>query len=186
MIWLILGLALWAAAHIFKRAAPGARAALQERIGDASKGLFAVAILLSVVLMVIGYRAAPFVPVWTPPAWAVHVNNLLMLASVALFGVGNSKSRLRGRMRHPMLIGFATWCVAHLLVNGDVASMVLWIPLLAWAFLEIALINAREPAPQPFEGGTLAGDVRLAIITVVVFAVIVVIHGWLGAWPLPA
>ena len=186
MIWLIFGLALWIVAHAFKRAAPGARAALQARMGNVSKGVFAAAIVLSVVLMVIGYRAAEFVPVWTPPAWGIHVNNLLMLAAVALFGVGNSKSRLRGRMRHPMLIGFATWCVAHLLVNGDVASLVLWTVLLVWALGEIALINAREPAPEPYAGGTLFGDIRLAVITVVVFAVIVLLHGWLGRWPLPA
>ena len=41
MIVLVLGLALWIAAHVFKRAAPGPRAQLQARMGPASKGLFA-------------------------------------------------------------------------------------------------------------------------------------------------
>ena len=185
MIWLIVGLALWVAAHAFKRVAPAARASLQDRMGDASKGVFAVLLLLSVVLMVVGYRWAEFIPLWQPPAWGIHLNNLLMLVAVALFGLGNSKSRLRGRLRHPQLTGFATWCVAHLLVNGDVASLVLWGVLLVWAVAEVPLINASEPTPPRFEGGTLAGDIRLGIITVVVFAVIVVIHGWLGPWPLP-
>lgn len=184
MIWLILGLALWVAAHCLKRLAPHARAALQERLGNASKGLIAAAIGLSVVLMVIGYRWSEFVPVWTPPAWAVHVNNLMMVVAVVLFGIGKSKSRLRGLMRHPMLIGFATWCVAHLLVKGDLSSIVMWGVLLVWALAEIRLINASEPAPPPFEGGSVAGDVRLGIISLVVFAVIVALHGWLGPWPL--
>jgi uncharacterized membrane protein len=186
MILLILGLALWVAAHVFKRVAPGARAQMQERMGDGSKVAFAVVLLLSVVLMVFGYRAAPFVPVWNPPPWTIHVNNLLMLGAVALFGAGKSKSHLRGKLRHPQLTGFATWCVAHLLVNGDLASIVMWVVLLVWALAEMPLINAREPAPPPFEGATLAGDIRLGVITVIVFAVIVVIHGWLGPWPLPA
>ena len=37
-----------------------------------------------------------------------------------------------------------------------------------------------RPAP-----GTVAGDVRLVVITLVVFAVIATIHTWLGYWPFP-
>ncbi len=186
MIWLLLGLAIWVAAHMFKRVAPAARAAMQDRIGNASRGIFAVLLVLSVVLMVVGYRAVDFVPVWQPPAWTVHVNNLLMLAAVALFGLGSSKSRLRGTLRHPQLTGFSLWCIAHLLVNGDLASLILWGVLLVWALAEIPLINAREPRPAPFEGGSLAGDIRLGVITLVVYAVIAAIHTWLGYWPFPA
>ena len=185
MIWLILGLALWWGAHLFKRVAPGPRAAMSRRMGDASKGVFAVLLVTSVVLLVIGFRAAEFVPVWDPPPWTWHVNNLLMLVAVGLFGLGHSKSRLRGSLRHPQLTGFGLWCIAHLLVNGDVASLVLWGALLAWALVEMPLINAQEPSPEPFTGGTVAGDVRLVVITVVLFAVIGVLHGWLGRWPFP-
>ena len=46
-------------------------------------------------------------------------------------------------------------------------------------------VNAREPAPQRFEGGSLAGDIRLGIITLVVFAAIAAVHAWLGYWPFP-
>ena len=52
MLLLILGLALWVLAHIFKRIAPDRRAAL----GDPGKELFAAGIGIGVVLMVVGYR----------------------------------------------------------------------------------------------------------------------------------
>ena len=48
------------------------------------------------------------------------------------------------------------------------------------------LINRREPRPAPFTGGTMAGDVRLTLISLVVFAVIAAVHAWLGVWPFPA
>lgn len=185
MIWLLLGLFVWWAAHLFKRAAPGPRAAMQDRMGDASKGLFAAVLVLSIVLMVIGYRQAAFVPVYTPPAWGVHVNNLLMLVAIALFGLGSSKSPLRGRLRHPMLLGFALWAALHLLVNGDVAALVLFGGLLLWALVEIPVINAREPAWEPYRGGTTAGTVRLVLISVVLYGIITAIHAWLGVWPFP-
>ena len=40
------------------------------------------------VLIVVGYRRAPFVPVYDPPSWGIHLNNLLMLCAVGLLGAG--------------------------------------------------------------------------------------------------
>lgn len=185
MTLLILGLALWVLAHLFKRLAPEARAAMAERMGDASKGVIALALVISIVLMVIGYRAAGFVHVYVPPSWGIHLNNLLMLVAVLLLGLGHSKSRIRGIMRHPMLTSVIVWSVAHLLVNGDLASLILFGVLALWALVEMRVINRAEPDYVAAEPGTVAGDIRLAIITLVVFAVISGIHAWLGYWPFP-
>lgn len=183
MTLLIIGLLLWSGVHLLKRIAPGLRAGMQEKMGDGSKGLIAVLLLVSVVLMVIGYRGAESEFLWGRSVATTGINNLLMLISVALFGVGNSKSRLRGKMRHPMLTGMILWGVAHILVNGDTASLVLFGGLIAWAVLEMVLINRADPEFTPYEGGSKAGDIRLAVITVVVFAVIAGIHTWLGYYP---
>ncbi|MSU89579.1 hypothetical protein GE300_08110 [Rhodobacteraceae bacterium 2CG4] len=186
MAVLVLGVALWWAAHLFKRMLPGPRALIAERLGDASKGVIALMLLLSVVLMVIGYRTSDFVPVYETPLWLRHVNNLLMFVSVVLFGMGASKGRMRSWLRHPMLTGFIVWAVAHLLVNGDLSSLILFGGLLAWALVEIPVINAAEPGwvrPAP---GPAKGDVRLLLISVAVFVVIGLIHGWIGPSPFGA
>lgn len=186
MILLLLGLALWIAAHAFKAAAPGARADLAARLGDGpARGAMAAGIGLGLLLMILGYRAAPFVAIWTPPLWTVHLNNLLMLVAFIVFGMGMSKGRARAWLRHPMLTGVAIWALAHLLVNGDLASILLFGGLGAWALAEMALINARDGAwvrPAP---GPASGDVRLVIIGVVAFSVTAAIHAWLGVWPFP-
>lgn len=179
MTWLVLGVALFAAAHYFKRLAPG----LREPLGMAGKGLVAVLLVLAIWLMVIGYRAADVVVLWDFGAGARGINNLLMLVAVIIFGVGNSKSRLREKMRHPMLTAALIWVVAHLLVNGDLASVVLFGGLGLWALGEIVLINRAEPDYVPFKGGTKQGDIRLAVIGLVVFAVIAGIHTWIGPSP---
>ena len=185
MTLLLIGLILWWAAHLFKRVAPAQRAALTHRFGDGSKGIVAAALLVSVVLMVIGYRSADFVPVYDPPSWGRHLNNLAMFFAIALFGLGSSKSRLRGTLRHPMLTGMAVWAVAHLLVNGDSASLVLFGSMAVWSLVTMIVINRAEPAPPAFTGGSAAGDLRLAIISAALYAVIAGIHGWLGYWPFP-
>ncbi|MBC56260.1 MAG: hypothetical protein CL814_04930 [Confluentimicrobium sp.] len=178
---LILGLLVWSVPHLFKRLAPEMRAGL----GDKFKGIVALLVVAGVVLMVIGYRGAEVVPLWYPPSWTMHLTDLLMLFAVALFGLGNSKSRLRGRLRHPMLLGVITWAVGHLLVNGDLASVVLFGGMLIWAVLSIFAINAREPEWERWQGGSVAGDIRLGVITVVVYAAIAGIHYWIGPSPFP-
>ena len=183
MTLMILGLILWTAAHMFKRIAPGPRQALQDRMGDASKGIFAVILLLSVVLMVIGYRGADSAFYWGRSPATTGINNLLMLIAVALYGVGNSKSRLRAKMRHPMLWGTVIWAGSHILVNGDSASLILFGWLAIWALAEMALINRAVHDYVPYDGGSVAGDVRLAVIAIVVYAVIAGIHTWLGYYP---
>ncbi|MGR3495689.1 NnrU family protein [Citreimonas sp.] len=179
-VLLILGLALWVLAHLFKRIAPERRA----RMGDGGKGLVAAGVLGGVVLMVIGYRGTGFVNLWYPPAFLVHVNNLLMLLAIFVFGMSATTGRLRGVMRHPQLTAVKIWAVAHLLVNGDLASVILFGGLLLWAVAEVILINRSEDWVRP-ERGEPKGDVKLVIITLVVFAVVTGIHAWLGVWPFP-
>jgi uncharacterized membrane protein len=179
MTILLLGVVLWWAAHLFKRIAPGPRAAM----GDAGKGVVAVALVISVVLMVIGYRDAEIVPVYTPLAGMGHLNNLMMLVAVFLFGVGGTKGTLYTRMRHPMLWGTVIWAVAHLLVNGDLASVVLFGGIGIWALVAMAAINRSGPWERPTNGRGVLGDAMNAVGTLVLFAVIAGVHAWLGYSP---
>lgn len=180
MILLSLGVILWAAAHYFKRFAPEQRAAM----GDKGKGLVAVAIVASLLMMIFGYRGAEFIHVWAPPSWTVHLNNLMMLVAVIVYGMSATTGRLRGKMRHPQLTAVKIWAVAHLLVNGDLASIILFGGLLAWAVGSVILINRAGPwvRPQP---GNPKKDILLVVITLVLFAVMTAIHAWLGVWPFP-
>ena len=176
MTLLILGLALWWAAHFFKRLAPGAR----EGMGDKGRAVVALAVLAAVVLMVLGYRGAEFVPVYTPLPGMGHANNTLMLVSIFLFGVGGTKGTLYPRMRHPMLWGTVVWAVAHLLVNGDMASLVLFGGIGLWALVQMAAINRTSAWVPPAGGRGIKGDAMNLVGTLVLLAVIALVHNWLG------
>ena len=186
MALLILGLLLWTGAHLFGRAFPDRRTAFAERLGTGpAKGVFALLLVLAIVLMVAGYRSISFIPLYQPPPWTVHVNNLLMLVAIALLGMGQSKGRTRSWFRHPMLMGVTVWAFAHLLVNGDLASLILFLGLAAWANVHMAIISAQEPHWERPVPGSAVGDLRLLAITLVLYAIITAIHTWLGAWPFP-
>jgi uncharacterized membrane protein len=176
---LVLGLLIWVGAHIFKRVAPEQRAAM----GDKGKGVVAVALFISLGLMIWGYRGAEFINVWYPPSFLTHINNLLMLVAIFVFGMSATTGRLRGKMRHPQLTAVKIWAVAHLMVNGDLASIILFGGMLAWAVLEVILINKAVPVwdrPQP---GEAKRDIILVVITLVVYVVVALIHMWLGVSP---
>ena len=183
MTLILLGLLLWVVAHFFKRVLPNARNAMNTRMGAGpARGVMSVLILLSVVLMVMGYRGHEAAQIYAPMAGMGHLNNLLMVVSVVLFGMSGSKGRLGTMLRHPMLLGVLVWAFAHLLVNGDMASIVLFGGMAVWAVLQIMLINARETWERPARGPA-SGDVKLLIISAVVFIVIVGIHTMLGHSP---
>ena len=175
----ILGLLLWSQAHFFKRLAPARHAAL----GDRSKKIVAVLIVISVVVMIFGYRMADFIPIWTPPAFLTGINNLLMLAAFFLIGMSATKGRLKGWMRHPMLLAVKVWALAHLMVNGDLASIVLFGGMLAWAVVSVILINRAEPEYVRPEPGPASKDILLVVISIVTFVIATVIHLALGVNP---
>ncbi|WP_333683858.1 NnrU family protein [Pontibaca methylaminivorans] len=179
MLYLILGLLLWSGAHLFGRILPRQRQAL----GMPGKGLVALGVLAGLVLMVIGYRAAdPGTIYWGRHPATTGIADLLMLFAVYLFAVSGLRTGLARVIRHPQLTAVKTWAVAHLLVNGDLPSFVLFGGLLAWAVVSVIVINRAEPRkvlpPAPRHR-----EIAAVIATLVVYALIAWLHGWLGYDP---
>jgi uncharacterized membrane protein len=179
MTLIILGLLLWWGSHLFKRLAPGPRA----RLGDPGKGLVALGVVASVVLMVMGYRGHTAPDLWYPPAFLTHVNNLLMLLAVYLYAASGMKTRITRAIRHPQLTAVKTWAVAHLLVNGDLASVILFGGLLAWAVVEVILINRADPRGPLPEPAPMGKEIGAVVGAAVVTGAIGWVHNWLGVWP---
>lgn len=179
MTLLVLGVALWWGAHLFKRLAPGARA----QMGNAGKGLVAVAIFASIALMYVGYGQADG-PVWWGRSPAlVGINNLLMLLAVYFYAADGAKTWLARKVRHPQLTGFKIWAFAHLLVNGDLASVVLFGGLLAWAVVTVIILNRAQPEWTPPAPRPAQKEIVAIVITLVVLVAVMLIHNWLGVQP---
>lgn len=179
MTILMLGVVVWWGAHLFKRVAPTMRAGM----GEKAKGPIAIALLVSVGLMVWGYWGAEAVPVYSPWPGMGHLNNLAMLIAIYLYGVGGTKGVLYPRMRHPMLWGTVLWAGSHLIVNGDLASIVLFGGIGLWALVSIFVINRAQDWTPPVGGRGLKGDAMNLVGTLVLYGVIAGIHVWAGHSP---
>lgn len=176
MLLLIIGVALWSLAHLFKRLAPARRAAM----GEKGKGPVALALLVSLVLMVIGYRMVDWGYLWGRSPALVGINNLLMLFSVYLFAASGMKTWITSKIRHPQLTAVKVWALAHIIVNGDMASFVLFGGLMAWAVVEMIVIN-RADRPAKATGPFAAKKEVMALVgTLIVFGVIAGAHYLLG------
>jgi uncharacterized membrane protein len=183
---LIIGVVIWWDAHLFKPLMPKPRQYMEDKLGNGARGIMTVIILISVVMMVVGYRSADVVPLYTPIEGIGHLNNVMMLIAVTMMGMGASKGRARTWLRHPMLWGSIVWAVAHLLVNGDLASLILFGGIGAWALASIFVINTTEGEWKRPKAGPISGDIKLVVIGFVLYIAIAAIHTMLGYSPFGA
>ena len=87
MSFLILGLVLFLGAHSVRVFAEGRRTGMRARLGEnAYKGMYSVASLVGLALIVVGYGAARQQPVllWLPPVWTRHLAALLTVPAFIL------------------------------------------------------------------------------------------------------
>lgn len=177
MVMLSAGVLLWAVVHLVPGPGQTIRQKIIGAIGERPyKGVFSLALLLALALIVLGWRSTVPEPVYLPPAWGGAAAILLMPVAVLLFAASHARTRLKRVLRHPQLTSVVVWSAAHLLANGDNRSLLLFGGLGVWALLEIAVINSREgPWVKPL-APPVANEIRLLAIALVVFAVLVYLH----------
>lgn len=143
---LIAGLLLFIGIHLLPTFV-GVRRGLLERLGEYPyKGIFALSALLGMALIIIGYRQAGLVPVWNPPAWGRQAVYLIMPIVFILLTAAYIPGNIKRFTRHPMLWGVTLWAVVHLLVKGDLASMLVFIGLALFALFDMVSANRRGAA----------------------------------------
>lgn len=146
----ILGLIVFFGAHLFTPLMRGARERLQKRLGaGAYKGLYSIVSAAGLALIIVGWPNADRTVLFVSPYWLVYAAwALTLLAFIALAAAYLPKGRIAAGLKHPMLAGVKLWAFAHLLVNGDVRSLLLFGSFLAYGVLDRILVKKRgEPTP---------------------------------------
>jgi len=167
MSLLIAGMFVLIATNSIRIFADSWRSRMVSKIGPMPwKGLISVASLVGIILMSKGYAAARAAPVllWQSPVWMSHLVSLLMLVAFILFIAAYvPKNVIKARLGHPMIISLKIWAFVHLLANGNVADLLLFGGLLAWAVMSFRAARQRDRR----EGVTrVAGSAMPTVITV--------------------
>ena len=171
MVTLLIGIIVFLGVHTLATQRD-TRASLIEHFGEGPyKGLFSVGAVVGFVLIVWGfslYRSQGWIQVWEPPTWTRHLTITLMwFAFVSLACMNPAPSRIRGWLRHPMLVAIKIWALAHLLANGDLGGMLLFGAFLAWAVYDRIAVKRRGDLGAPrISSFTAADGVNLAVGTV--------------------
>lgn len=177
MTLLIAGVVLWSISHLFPAAAPGARANLADRFGEGPyKGLFALDIILALVLIVLGWKAATPTPIYTPPLYGSPVPSIFLVIAVLLFVTSKAPNNLKRYIRHPQLSAVLFWGIGHLLTNGDSRSLVLFGGLALWAAVQIVFTNKRDGQWKKPNSVPLPKDIITIAVAVAVFAGLLYFH----------
>jgi len=131
MTLLIIGIAAFLSLHVVPTF-PDLRERLVARLGEGPyKGLFALLSVASFILLVYGFAKAPLIQLWSPPSWTRWVAIVLMLPAFIFLVAGYVPGQIKAKLKHPFLVAIKTWALAHLIANGDLASIVLFGSFLA-------------------------------------------------------
>ena len=175
MILLTMAVLVWIGCHS-GIAGSRLRNVLAARIGDAGfRGGFSILSLLAISFLIVTYRQAPLMPLWTTPAWLGWVLVVAMLPAFLLFvasvltrsptavgGEAALQREPRGILRitrHPMLWSFTIWAAVHVMGNGDAASLLFFGAFLLTALVGMPSIDAKVAAHDP------SGWQRFAAVT---------------------
>jgi uncharacterized membrane protein len=167
----ILGLAVFFAAHVFVTFRAARADAIAKLGQNGYRALFALVSIGGLALIVYGFgqyhAQAPHI--WSPPAFMRHITIGLMLFAAIFFTAAFIPSHIKTKLKHPMLAGIKTWALAHLLSNGDLASILLFGSFLAWGvYARIAAKRRGDLGAATAPAGWI-NDIIVVIIGIVVY-----------------
>jgi uncharacterized membrane protein len=173
MLSLVVAVVFWIAIHLL--IAGRFRPAVAGALGPmAFRGLFSVLSALGLAWLIWAYGRAPHVELW-PASPALALVPLAVMPFAFVFFVGGLSGRnptmagadmmLKAELpvhgmtrvtRHPMLWSFALWAAAHLVANGDLASLLMFGAILITAVNGMASIDRKRRQANPAQWDAFA------------------------------
>lgn len=147
---------------------PGFRVRAEAMLGGRTGFTIAYSLVSLALLawIIAAYAAAPTLMVWGQAPWMRWVPVLAMapaclllvggLATPNPFSIGpggkgfdSAHPGLLRLTRHPMLWGLALWAGAHIIPNGDVAALMVFVPLLLLALAGPTVLDRKRRRTLP-------------------------------------
>lgn len=193
MLPLILGIVIFLGIHLVPTS-PELKSGLIERFGaTVYRVAFSILSLIGFTLIVYGYHKLQMIPdknvvLWEPPTFMRHIAVALMLPAMIFLVAYLVPSRIRTAIKHPMLVAIKTWALAHLLANGDLASLILFGSFLAYAVYDRITLKRRvTTAPVNVIAPSPINDVIVIVGGIALFAFFLFWghHHLIGVAPIP-
>ena len=152
------GLVLFSVLHLLT-ATRSIRKPLSKRMGEGPyKGIFALLSLVCFGGALHGYATMEYTEYWQPQEVMVLVQTFVVMPLSLVLLVSSYVSKGTRRLtRHPMLVGVALACFGHVLVNGDLAAVLLFGGIGVYCLLAMLWSDVQaKPLQEAREGKLLA------------------------------
>ncbi len=182
MIVFLVGVVIFFGVHLLPMvpALQPARQALVRRFGAGPyQGLFSLVAVAGLVLVVVGYGRIETTVFWFAPAWGWTLNPPLMVVATVLAIAAYLPGNIKRFTRHPFLWAVIVWAIAHWLVTGTLAAVLLFGLFAVFAGLAMISANLRGATLQQARKPWYL-DVAAVAAGLVGYVTIVWLHGWLG------
>ena len=150
MLLFILGLIMFFGIHMLPFY-PEYRALLIEKIDNDMidgeglyKVIFAVISLLGLIFIGIGKGSMEFIGLWNTPIFFRYITVVLIPVAFILMVAAYTPNNIKRYVPHPMLTGVIIWGATHMMVNGDVAAIILFGSFVIYSVVAIKLANRRQ------------------------------------------
>ena len=192
MALLVVSIILFLGIHLIRAFAPGFRQSMIARLGKPGwTALYSIASIATLAFLAYAFSVArtQTTVLYSPPFWASHITIALMLiALICLVASLLPAGHIATKTKHPMVLSVKIWALAHLIANGDSASVLLFASFLAWGVILRISLKRRERAGEittrPFVSAR--NDLYAVVLGVLLWAVIIwKLHEWIiGVSPL--
>ncbi len=180
MGFLAFSLGLFIVVHLIPAIAV-VKLALIEKVGrPAYIAGFSIFSLLSLGLIIYAKAQAPFVDIYEPPSWSRYFALILMLPATILIVASVVPSHIGKITRSPIFYATVLWVTAHLVANGDEASVLLFGSLGIYAFVSRYLMMKRtDLLPQAEKKIHLWADGAAVIGGGITYVTLLYLHGYI-------
>lgn len=149
-IWYIVaffgGLILFFGTHFFSAFRNRTGEGLADVLGRGPyMAIYSVLTAAGFIALVWGYAMIkPWIYLADPPPWMKHITMALMLPAIVLIVAAYVPTGfIKKAVKHPMLTAVKLWALAHLLVNWDVGSLILFGSFLAFGVIDRIAVKRR-------------------------------------------
>lgn len=174
MILMLAGLALFVAIHLVSAARKTKAVGGAPSASSMYRMVHGILAIIAELMMAYGFgewRAQGPVQLYDPPVGLRHLALLLMLIACIAAVAALVPSHIKAWLKFPFLVAIKTWALAHLISNGDAATVTLAVVILAWAVV-LRIMAKRSKKPLPVAPAGWGGDVVAVLGGVVLYAVL--------------
>lgn len=157
----IAGAAIFFGAHLFSSFRKRGPGGIAERMGRSYMGVYSLVSLAGFVPLIWGYALMRpgETHVWDSAAWTRHLVLAAMFPALVLLVSSYAPTGyIRKWVGHPMLAAVMLWATVHLVANGDLAEVLLFGSILAYAVIDRIALVLRGDRGAAKQKANILGD----------------------------